>query len=101
MGVSREDFLSIPRDAYSYEELPVRNAVIAAGFRGLASEDGRNPLRWMRLRCRLQAAVIAPSNRKPPQQDVVSAPHRHRFIGRDHRSFLAVPDRACAERLRP
>ena len=36
MGVSREDFLCIPRDAYSYEELPVRNTVIAAGFREAA-----------------------------------------------------------------
>jgi hypothetical protein len=48
MGVSSEDFLCIQRDAYSYEELPVRNTVIAAGFRGLATEDGRNSVRWTR-----------------------------------------------------
>jgi hypothetical protein len=33
MGVSRDDFLCIPREAYSYEELPVRDTVIAARFR--------------------------------------------------------------------
>jgi hypothetical protein len=45
MGVNREDFLSVPRDAYSYEELPVRNTFIAAR---LAIEDGRIYVRWMR-----------------------------------------------------
>ena len=34
MDVSREDFRCISRDDGSYEELPVRNTVIAAGFRG-------------------------------------------------------------------
>jgi hypothetical protein len=48
MGVSREDFLSIPRDAYSYEELPARNTFIAVGFRDLAIEDSRNSVRRMR-----------------------------------------------------
>jgi hypothetical protein len=48
MGVSREDFLCIPRDAYSCEELPVRNTVITAGFRRLAIEHGRNSVRWTR-----------------------------------------------------
>jgi hypothetical protein len=48
MGVSREDFLCVQRDDYSYEELPVRNNVVAAGFRDLATEDGRNSVRWTR-----------------------------------------------------
>jgi hypothetical protein len=48
MGVSSEDFLCIPRDAGSYEELPVRNTVIAAGFRRFEIEDSRNFVRWTR-----------------------------------------------------
>ena len=48
MGVSRDDFLCIPRDAGSYEELPVRNTVIAVGFGGVAVEECRNFLRWTR-----------------------------------------------------
>ena len=45
MGVSSEDFLCIQRDAYSYEELPVRNTFIAAGFRRFEMEDSRNSVR--------------------------------------------------------
>ena len=48
MGASREDFLSIPRDAYSYEELPARNTFTAVRFRDLAIEDGRNSVGRMR-----------------------------------------------------
>jgi len=47
MGVSREDFLFIPRNAYSYEELSVRNKFTAAGFLSGTIEDSRKSLRWM------------------------------------------------------
>jgi len=74
MGVSRDDFPCIPRDAYSYEELPVRSTFTATGLRGAATEDGRYLGTGMRWRRRPQAAAISRSNRKSLQQTAVLAP---------------------------
>ena len=39
MGVSRDVFLCVTRDAYSYEDPRERNTVIAAGFHRFEIED--------------------------------------------------------------